>query len=55
MNNNKLTKKLRELLDNLFEPINNKDYGLYWNVSNNKTESLANASELLSYIRKETP
>lgn len=42
-------------MDNLFEPINNKDYGLYWNVSNNKTEPLANASELLSYIRKETP
>lgn len=52
--NNRKTDRLELLLDNLFHPINNKDYGLFWNVSNNKTKALANASELLAYIRKES-
>ena len=34
MENNKT---LVEILANLFNPINNKDHGLYWNVNNNKT------------------
>lgn len=45
--------KLIGLLDNLFKPINNKDYGLYWNVSTNKSKALANAEDLLKYIEKE--
>ena len=47
-------KSLVNVLDNLFKPINNKDYGLYWNVSKNKTKPLANAEELLKYIKKES-
>lgn len=46
--------KLLGLLENLFNPIDNKDYGLYWNVSNNKIKPLANAKELLKYIRRES-
>jgi len=53
MNNER--KKLVGVLENLFNPINNKDYGLYWNVSNNKTKPLANAEELLKYVEKEVP
>ena len=48
------TNRLELILGNLFNPINNKDYGLYWNVSYSKKKPLANASELLSYIRKES-
>ena len=47
--------ELIKVYDNLFNPINNKDYGLYWNVSNNKTKPLANAESLLKYVRKEKP
>ena len=47
-------KSLVKILDNLFKPINNKDYGLYWNVSKNKTKPLANAEALLKYIKKES-
>ena len=49
---NKKTNRLELILENLFNPINNKDYGKYWKVSYNKEKPLANASELLSYIRK---
>lgn len=49
---NKKTDRLKLTLENLFNPINNKDYGLYWYVSNNKKEPLANAEELLKYVRR---
>ena len=51
---NKRKEKLVRILENLFNPIENKDYGLYWLVSHEKTEPLANAEELLTYIRKES-
>lgn len=43
--------KLINIYNNLFYPINNKDYG-YWKVSNNKSKPLANAEELLKYVQK---
>ena len=52
---NRKTNRLELILGNLFNPINNKDYGLYWNVSYSKKKPLANASEPLSYTRKEEP
>jgi len=52
---NKKTNRLELILENLFNPINNKDYGKYWNVGHSNKKPLANASELLSYIRKEEP
>ena len=52
---NRKRNRLEFILENLFNPIDNKDYGLYWNVSHNNKKPLANASELLSYIRKESP
>ena len=52
---NRKRNRLEFILENLFNPIDNKDYGLYWNVSYNNKKPLANASELLSYIRKESP
>ena len=52
---NRKTNRLELTLENLFHPINNKDYGKYWNVSYSNKKPLANASELLAYIRKEKP
>lgn len=52
---NRKTSRLELFLENLFNPIDNKDYGLYWLVSNKKAKPLANASELLRYIKKEAP
>ena len=52
---NRKTSRLELFLENLFNPIDNKDYGLYWLVSNKKAKPLANASELLRYIGKEAP
>lgn len=52
---NRKTNRLELILENLFNPINNKDYGKYWNVSYSNKKPLANASELLAYIRKEKP
>ena len=52
---NKTNKQqLKKIFKNLFDPINNKDYGLYWNVSNGKTKPLVNANELLKYVKKES-
>ena len=53
MNNRR--NSLFELFKNLFNPIKNKDYGLYWLVSHNKAKPLANAEDLLAYIEKEVP
>lgn len=47
---NRKTNRLELILENLFNPINNKDYGKYWNVSYSNKKPLANASELLAYI-----
>ena len=53
MNNNDL--QLIKVYDNLFNPINNKEYGLYWNVTKQGRKPLANAEALLKYVRKEKP
>ena len=51
----KQEEKLLKVYEQLFNPINNKDFGLYWLVSNNKEKPLANSSELLKYVEKEVP
>lgn len=53
--NAKSKEKLLRVFENLFNPIDNKDYGLYWLVSHNKSKPLANAEDLLRYIRRERP
>ena len=47
--------KLLKIYDNLFDPINEKDYGRYWLVSNGKSEPLADSSALLKYVEKRVP
>ena len=51
----KQKEKLLKIFNNLFNPINNKDFGLYWLVSNNKSKPLEDAEALLEYVEEEVP
>ena len=47
---NNIDRNIINIFENLFKPINNKDFGLYWLVSNEKAAPLDNAEALLKYI-----
>ena len=46
---------LIKIYDTLFNPINNKDYGLKRLVTNYDKKPLENASEIYEYVKKEDP